>query len=32
MSITPINFFLIILLFGFDATGQVKIRRKNNYG
>ena len=23
---------LVILLFGFDSTGQVKARRKNNYG
>jgi hypothetical protein len=32
MSITPIVFILIILLFGFDSTGQVNTRRKNNYG
>jgi len=32
MSITPIIFVLVILLFGFDSTGQVKARRKNNYG
>jgi hypothetical protein len=32
MSITPIVFVLIILLFGFDSTGQFKTRRKNNYG
>jgi len=32
MSIMPIVFVLIILLFGFDLTGQVKARRKNNYG
>jgi len=31
MSTTLIVFILIILLFGFDATGQVKIRRKHNY-
>ena len=27
MSITPIIFVLVILLFGFDSTGQVKTRR-----
>jgi len=32
MSITPIIFVLVILLFGFDLTGQVKVRRKHNYG
>jgi hypothetical protein len=32
MSITPIIFVLVILLFGFDLTGQVKTRRKHNYG
>jgi len=34
MTITPIIFVfvLIILLFGFDSTGQVKTRRKHNYG
>jgi hypothetical protein len=32
MSITPIVFILIILLFGFDSTGQVNTRRKTNYG
>jgi hypothetical protein len=32
MSTTPIVFILVILLFGFDSTGQVKSRRKNNYG
>jgi hypothetical protein len=32
MSITPIIFVLVILLFGFDSAGQVKTRRKNNYG
>ena len=25
-------FVLVILLFGFDLTGQVKTRRKHNYG
>ncbi len=28
MSITPIIFVLLILLFGFDSTEQVKTRRK----
>jgi hypothetical protein len=32
MSITPIVFVLIILLFGFDSTGEAKTRGKNNYG
>ena len=32
MSITPIIFVLVILLFGFDLTGQVKTRRKHTYG
>jgi hypothetical protein len=32
MSITLIIFVLVILLFGFDSTGRVKTRRKNNYG
>jgi hypothetical protein len=32
MSITPIIFVLVILLFGFDSAGQVKARRKHNYG
>jgi hypothetical protein len=32
MSITPIIFVLVILLFGFDSAGQVTTRRKNNYG
>ena len=32
MSRTPIIFVLVILLFGFDSAGQVKTRRKNNYG
>jgi len=32
MSITPIIFLLVILLFGFDSTGQVKIRRQHNHG
>jgi hypothetical protein len=32
MSITPIVFVLIILLFGFDSTGEVKTRRQRNHG
>jgi len=32
MSLTPIIFVLVILLFGFDSAGQVKTRRKHNYG
>jgi hypothetical protein len=32
MSITPIVFILVILLFGFDSTGQVKSRPKHNHG
>jgi hypothetical protein len=32
MSITPIIFVLVILLFGFDSTGQVKSRRQHNHG
>jgi hypothetical protein len=32
MSITPIIFVLVILLFGFDSAGQVKTRRKHNHG
>jgi hypothetical protein len=32
MSTTLIFFVLVILLFGFDSTGQVKARRKHNYG
>jgi len=32
MSTMTIVFVLIILLFGFDSTGQVKTRRKHNYG
>jgi hypothetical protein len=32
MSITPIVFVLVILLFGFDSTGQIKTRRKHNHG
>ena len=32
MSITPIIFVLVILLFGFDLTGQVKTRRQHNHG
>jgi len=27
MSLTPIIFVLVILLFGFDSAGQVKARR-----
>jgi hypothetical protein len=30
MGITLIVFVLIIVLFGFDSTGQVKIRRQRN--
>jgi len=30
MSIIPIVFVLIILLFGFDSTETVKIRRERN--
>jgi hypothetical protein len=32
MSITPIIFVLVILLFGFDSPGQVKTRPKHTYG
>jgi hypothetical protein len=32
MSITLMIFVLVILLFGFDLTGQVKTRPKHNYG
>ena len=32
MSITPIIFILIILLFGFDSIEQVKARRQHNHG
>jgi hypothetical protein len=32
MSITPIIFVLVILLFGFDSAGHVKTLRKHNYG
>ena len=32
MSITPIIFVLVILLFGFDSAGQVNTRPKHNYG
>jgi hypothetical protein len=32
MSTTPIVFVLIILLFGFDSTGEVKTRRQHNHG
>jgi len=31
MSITPIIFLLVILLFGFDSAKQVKTRRQDNY-
>jgi hypothetical protein len=30
MGIAPIVFILIILLFGFDSTGQVKTRQQRN--
>jgi hypothetical protein len=30
MSITPIIFVLLILLFGFDLAGQVEIPRDHN--
>jgi hypothetical protein len=32
MSITLIIFLLVILLFGFDSTGQVKTHRQHNPG
>ena len=32
MSITPMIFVLVILLFGFDSTGQVKTRRQHHHG
>jgi hypothetical protein len=32
MTITPIVFVLVILLFGFDSTGQVKDHRQHNHG
>jgi hypothetical protein len=32
MSITPIIFLLVILLFGFDSAGQVNTRRQHNHG
>jgi hypothetical protein len=32
MSITPIIFVLVILLFGFDLTEQVETRREHNNG
>jgi hypothetical protein len=32
MSITPIVLLLIILLFGFDLTGQVETRPEHNKG
>jgi len=32
MSITPIIFALVILLFGFDSAGQIRTRRKHNHG
>ncbi len=30
MSIPPIVFVLVILLFGFDSTGQVKTRQQHD--
>jgi hypothetical protein len=30
MSMMPIVFVLVILLFGFDSTRQVKLRRQRN--
>jgi hypothetical protein len=32
MNTMTIVFVLIILLFGFDSTGQVKTRRQHNHG
>jgi hypothetical protein len=32
MSRRSIIFVLVILLFGFNSTGQIKTRRKHNYG
>jgi hypothetical protein len=32
MSTTTIAFVLIILLFGFDSTGEVKTHRQHNHG
>ncbi len=32
VSITPIIFVLVILLFGFDSAGQVNTRPKHNHG
>ena len=32
MSITPIVFVLVILLFGFDSVGQVNTRPKHSRG
>jgi len=32
MSTMTIVFVLVILLFGFDSTGEAKTRGKNNYG
>jgi len=32
MSITPIIFVLVILLFGFDSAGQINTRPKHNHG
>jgi hypothetical protein len=32
MSITPIIFVLVILLFGFDSAGQAKTRQRHKYG
>jgi hypothetical protein len=31
MSITPIIFLLVILLFGFDSAGQAKTNQRHNY-
>jgi hypothetical protein len=30
MNLVPIIFILVILLFGFDSTGQIKTRRQHN--
>jgi hypothetical protein len=32
MNLTPIVFILVILLFGFDSTRQIKTRRQHNPG
>jgi hypothetical protein len=32
VSITPIIFLLVILLFGFDSTGEAKTRQQHNHG